>query len=516
MTTRTHGSDKPISSPADDTQPGGVHPPDGAHGAEAVTLTRSLKLFYGLGQACQGIKDAAFQLFLFFFYSQVLGLSPSLAGLAALLALLVDAVTDPLVGALSDATRSRWGRRHPHMFFSAVPFGVLFYLLFSPPPDMQQWALFAWLLGLSVAVRVALTFFFVPHMSLGAEMSTDYVERSSIVGYRVMVGTVSGPLVAFIGLQSFFAAGEGFSNGMLNPDAYPQFAAFCALLSVLTMLSCVWGTRGLIPYLPRPRAGRHSANPFQGLLEIAQALRLLSFRVLLLNGMISFTAVGVGSTLTVYLTTYFFEFSPGELALLPVSILAGGMLAVPLAPWLTASLDKKNAAVLCGAGFGLLISLPYSLRLIGWMPENGDAALLPLVVANNVVAYTCLYCGLATAGSMMADAADEYELESGKRQEGVFFAAQSLSFKTTFGLGAFIAGLGLDLIDFPRQASVGEVPADAIFGLGLFAGPVMCAMQLLAAAMLLLYPISKMRFQRIRQELDLRAAAGSGQSLSPG
>jgi len=479
----------------------------GEHGAETLALTRSLKLFYGLGQACQGIKDAAFQLFLFFFYSQVLGLSPSLAGLAALLALIVDAVTDPLVGALSDATRSRWGRRHPYMFLSAVPFGVLFYLLFSPPPGMEQWALFAWLLGLSVAVRVALTFFFVPHMSLGAEMSTDYVERSSIVGHRVMVGTVSGPLVAFIGLQSFFAASEGFSNGMLNPDAYPRFAAFCALLSVLTMLSCVWGTRGLIPPLPRPHAGQQSVNPLQGLVEVVSALRLLSFRVLFFNGIISFAAVGVGSTLTVYLTTYFFEFSPEELALLPVSILVGGMLAVPIAPWLTASLDKRFAAFVCGVGFALLISLPYSLRLVGWMPENGDALLLPLVVVNNIVAYTGLYAGLATAGSMMADVADEYELQSGKRQQGVFFAVQSFSFKTTFGVGTFIAGLGIELIGFPRQARVGDVPADAIFGLGLFAGPVMCAMLLVAAAIVLLYPISSERYRRIRQELDLRASA---------
>jgi Na+/melibiose symporter-like transporter len=469
-----------------------------------MALKKSLKLYYGLGQAAQGIKDGAFQLFLFFFYSQVLGLSPSLAGLAALLALVVDAVTDPLVGAISDASHSRWGRRHPFMVLSAVPFGLLFFLLFSPPDALSQWGLFAWFLGFSIAVRVALTFFFVPHMSLGAEMTTDYVERTSIVSYRVMIGTVAGPIAVFISLNTFFSASEGFSNGMLNAAAYPSFGMFCALLSVLTMLLCAWGTRSVIAASPKTAAGLASANPFQGLIEIGHALRLKSFRILLASGVMTYTALGVGSTLTVYLTTYFFEFSPAELAFLPVSIVIGGLMSVPLSPWATARFDKRLAAVFSGVSFGLMFSLPYTGRLLGLLPENGSALLLPLVVVINFFAYTCLYTNFAVAGSMMADVADEYELATGKRQEGVFFSSQSFAFKATFGFGTFFAGLGLDLIDFPRQAAVSDIPAQAIFGLGVFAGPVICLIQLLAVSILLFYPISAAQYQRIRTSLEQR------------
>ena len=90
------------------------------------------KLSYGIGQLSDGVKQAAFGTFLFFYYNQVLGLSGSLAGAAALLALLVDAITDPMVGQLSDRFRSRWGRRHPFMLAGALPFGLAMVALFSP------------------------------------------------------------------------------------------------------------------------------------------------------------------------------------------------------------------------------------------------------------------------------------------------------------------------------------------------------------------------------------------------
>jgi Na+/melibiose symporter-like transporter len=244
------------------------------------------------------------------------------------------------------------------------------------------------------------------------------------------------------------------------------------------------------------------------LLQIGHALRLKSFRVLLTSGVIGYAAAGVGSTLTVYLTTYFFQFSPLQLAWLPLAIVLGGMLSVPIAPWLTARIDKKNAALFAGTGFALLITLPYSLRLLGWMPPNGDLLLLPALVANNVLAYTCLYVGYGLAGSMMADVADEYELVSGKRQEGVFFSTQSFAFKSTFGLGTFFAGIAIDLIHFPRQAAVGEVPAQAILGLGVIAGPVLCVVHLLTVAVLFLYPIDALRYQRIRDALEARIVPG--------
>jgi GPH family glycoside/pentoside/hexuronide:cation symporter len=184
------------------------------------------KLSYGIGQLSDGVKQAAFGTFLFFYYNQVLGLSGSLAGAAALLALLVDAITDPMVGQLSDRFRSRWGRRHPFMLAGALPFGLAMVALFSPPEGLDQSQLFAWMLIGAITVRLMLTLFFVPHLSLGAELVRDYHGRTSLIGYRVFFTYAGVLLTSVIGFTVFFPPTEAFTNGMLNRDSYPNFGWF--------------------------------------------------------------------------------------------------------------------------------------------------------------------------------------------------------------------------------------------------------------------------------------------------
>ena len=173
-------------------------------------MRKYVKLGYGIGQTSAGVKNAAFSIFLFFYYNQVLGLSGSLAGMASLLALIIDAITDPMVGQLSDRFKSRWGRRHPFMLIGAVPFGFAMYLLFAPPAGMDEYGLFAWMLGFAITVRVLLTFFFVPHLSLGAEMVRDYHERTSLISYRLFFQFAGGLFVTMVGFVVFFPPSDGF------------------------------------------------------------------------------------------------------------------------------------------------------------------------------------------------------------------------------------------------------------------------------------------------------------------
>ena len=124
-------------------------------------------LAFGTGAVAVGTKNVVFSSWLMLYYNQVLGLKPYLAGLALALALIVDAISDPLVGAWSDRTRTRWGRRHPFIYASLLPFSGFIYLIFQPMPDASQSELFVRLLFLAIGVRLSMTFYEVPRSALG-------------------------------------------------------------------------------------------------------------------------------------------------------------------------------------------------------------------------------------------------------------------------------------------------------------------------------------------------------------
>jgi Na+/melibiose symporter-like transporter len=150
------------------------------------------RLAYGVGTATFAAKDAAFINFVPFFYTQVVGMSGSLYGATAFVGQLSDAITDPIFGTLSDNARSRWGRRHPFMAAAILPLALCFLFLFAPPRGLSQLGLFVWVAVVVVALRTFLTMFIIPHTALGAELSTDYEQRSLIVSYRTALGWIAG------------------------------------------------------------------------------------------------------------------------------------------------------------------------------------------------------------------------------------------------------------------------------------------------------------------------------------
>src|SRR5262249_53866074 len=158
-----------------------------------------------------------------FYYNSLLGLDPVLAGAAMLIALIIDSITDPLIGALSDRWRSKWGRRHPFMYASILPLVVLFYLLFAPPRGLSQWELFGWLTTFGVLARVALTFYVVPHLAMGAELSRDYRERTGLVAWRQAANSAGSMLTYALAFMVFFPITQR------DPDAYPAFALTLSL-----------------------------------------------------------------------------------------------------------------------------------------------------------------------------------------------------------------------------------------------------------------------------------------------
>jgi len=462
------------------------------------------KLSYGVGQLSDGVKQSAFSTFLFFYYNQVLGLSGSLAGSAALLALLVDAVTDPMAGQLSDRFNSRWGRRHPFMLAGAIPFGLAIVALFSPPAELTEMQLFGWMLGGAISVRLMLTLFFVPHLSLGAELATDYHGRTSLIGYRVFFTYAGILLTSVIGFAVFFPPTEAYSNGMLNRASYPNFGLFCAVMGTAAMLISVFGTRSAIPRLRRPSPQQTLGNPLLAFVDVFKTLKLGSFRVLFIAVLIFNTLAGTVQTLLVYVATYVFEFKPEHLAGLASSVVVGILFASLVAQGLSRRFDKKNALAICVITGGLFGFSPQVLYFAGLLPGMDITTKFTFVFAVNGISQVFFIAYIILLDSMLSDVIDEHELDCGRREEGLFFAARSFATKASYGLGSFVAGIGLDIIRFPQGASPETVPADAVLSLAVMSGPFMFV--LFAATVLVSrrYSLTQARHGEIMQAIAAR------------
>lgn len=495
-------------------------------------ITTRTKLAFGVGQVAEGVKNTAFSTFVLLYYNQVLGLSGSLAGLAIMVALIFDAITDPLTGSLSDGWRSRWGRRHPFMYASALPLAVAFFLLFSPPDGLGETGLFLWLMTMAVLTRGAMTLYHVPHLALGAELSDDYEERTSIVSYRTIFGVLGNASVILIGF-SFFFVDRGEVAGTLRAEAYPAFAlAFAALMCGTIWLSAA-GTHDRIPYLPQPlarpvpqplaqprgsalhrSAQRRSVGGMlsQVFTDVAAAVRNRAFRWLFAGVIIVFVMVGVQSALGLYMGNYFWELSSDELKWVTLAPALGLILGAPFTRILNRRFDKKPSLVFGTAWYATFQLSPPIFRLLDWLPENGDPRIVPMLVTASVLGGIGVVQALVSSGSMMADIADEHELESGRRQEGIFFGALSFSGKAASGLGNMLGGIGLDLIAFPRSAVPGDVGADVLTRLGLLYGPVVMGFAMLAVWCYAHYDLTRARHGEVLAALAERAERRAQQS----
>ena len=468
---------------------------------------------YGLGQAAEGIKTATFAIFLIFYYNQVLGLSGSLSGLAVGIALLLDAVTDPLVGSLSDRWKSRMGRRHPFMYAAIIPFCLTIFLLFSPPQGMSEVNLFIWLTVFAVLTRSAMTLFYVPHIALGAELSSDFDERTAIVSYRFFFGTIGMLAAITLGFGVFLAETDN-GPGLFDPGQYSLLAGALALLMFFVMITSALGTRNSASQLfePEPEIsrGRLSGLPVQLVKDLRSALRNYSFRGLFFGLLVTAIMIGVDNSLSLHMNSFFWELSSDQNTTFFVANPIGILIGVLLTRRLGVMFDKKPL-ILWGTGGWLFCQVtPIVLRFMDMVPANGTSELLWVLVFSKFVQGLFLAQILVSLHSMIADVVDEHQLESGERNEGIFFAAIGFSSKATSGLGSFASGVALDLISWPKGAAIrsaSDVPADTIAALGLLYGPGIAVFGILSMWCYSHHNLNRSRHREIQEELQRRQQA---------
>ena len=465
----------------------------------------SSKLAFGVGQFAEGLKNTAFALFLLFYYNQVLGMSGSLAGAALAIALLFDAVTDPLAGSLSDNWKGKLGRRHPFMYAAALPLGLAYFGLFSPPGGLGDWGLFAWLTIFAILTRGAMTLYHVPHLALGAEMTDDFHERTRIVAYRQFFAALGAAAVFAIGFGYFFGEARG---GRLAAENYAPFALLLAVLMVATIWYSAFGTQKEVPFLLKLPATKPKRNAVVQLaLDLAAGFTNRSFRWLFSGVLVVFVMAGANSALDLYMLEYFWELTALEMLWVLMASVLGLMLGAFFTHLLLRRAEKRLGLLLGASVWAVCQVVPVVLRLLDVLPDNGEVALFWTLFGFKFVQGVILQQAHVAFGSMMADVADEHEFEVGERQEGIFFGAVAFSAKATSGFGTLVAGVGLDIIGWPRGEEVGvrvEVPAETLVDLGILYGPVVAGFSVVAIWCFTRYDLTRARHARIREALRAR------------
>lgn len=454
-------------------------------------VTRTTRVLYGFGSAAYGVKDNGFSYFLMIYYSQVLGLPATLAGLAIMIALICDAISDPLVGYWSDKTHSRWGRRHPFMYASALPVSVSYFFLWNPPLDrLSDFGLFVYLTVGAVLVRFFITLYEIPSTSIVAELTEDYDERTRLLGYRYMFGWYGGLAMAVLAWAFFMADTERYPNGVLNPHAYYGYSMTGAIVMFFSIVGSSIALHRYIPYLPKAVVRKDfTLKQIPGELKVTLSNR--NFLALFVAGLFGAVGAGVSTNFDAYINNYFWGFTSADIRWINVALFLSASMAMVLAPVITRRYDKKAS---CMGIFGVSIffgALPVVLRLFGWFPDNGSAWLLPIIITHATLNVTLIVMFGIVQSSMLADIVEHSQMTTGRREEGLFFASRTFAAKATSGLGTFFAGIALDLIAFPRGATPSEVPADVIFDLGLIYGPMLMVFYLAALASIGFYRITR-------------------------
>lgn len=441
-------------------------------------LPFGLKFGYGIGDVGCNIFIVATGMFLLFFLTNILGVEPAIAGLALLIPKLWDVISDPIMGGISDATRSRMGRRRPYMLWSSLPFGFVFFILFIAP-HYNSGAAAAIHVGLLFALGCTFfTIYNVPYSSMVAEMTDDYNERMSVTSFR-MIGSSIGVLLAGGLAMELVKMGGGGEAGFRTMGI-----VFGVLISLFCLIS-VWGTRNA-----RTLAAPDEKPPF---LEQARvAFRNTPFKMLILMYLLQSLSMGVLMAGLIFYIKYVMNLPETYMGIIFPILFVTAIVFIPV--W-----------VKIGVRIGKIRAYTIGLCIL--------AVMLASLFFTKPAQLTLFYIQMFFLGigfssfqlfpfSMLPDTIEFDEMQSNMRREGIFSGMWACGQKTAYAVGPSIIGFTLSLSGYIDAA---EQPESVVTGIRVIFCLFTAVMILLSLIPFRKYELTEERFEEIKQMIHSKS-----------
>lgn len=476
----------------------------GAAAGTAPPLSNAIRAGYAVGAVANGVKNVSFSTYLMFFYNQVIGVPAAIVAAALALTLVIDAIADPFIGRWSDVTRTRWGRRHPFIYVSAVPTALFFVLVWLPPSGLSPTQIGIWVFATAMLTRVAISAFEINTQAMTAELTDDYAERTRLFSLRYWFLYIGQYGFSAVALLVFFVATPEYPRGQLNPASYVGFAWLGGGMILLSMLACGLGTHARIPYLRQAesRSGRIAVGTH--FREMLAAFRNRAFLAIFGFGVFKFTAIGLYAATALYFNTYLFRLTSAQLALLTLDSVVAASIAAPLAPLMSRRLGKRTSSMLF-AILGVALGLsPLLLAYFDLFFLPGDARLLPTLFTIGAVYGAMVAISLINTSSMLADVVEDSAVRTGRYEAGTFFAAASFMQQCSTAIGLAVNGVILTWAGFPAKIAIDKVTDTMLDSLILHYVPVSLGLWITGCAILIFYPITHAHHQRNVEELKER------------
>jgi GPH family glycoside/pentoside/hexuronide:cation symporter len=431
------------------------------------------KLGYGLGIFGPMLGWVAAMQYLMYFYTEVVGISPPQAGLIFLIGMGWDAISDPLIGAIADRTRTRWGRYRPYLLFGALPYGISVALLFTPPDGSPE-MVFVAVLGAHLLFRTGYTLVYMPYTAMIARLTTDYDSRTDLTAFKTFFVFCGNLAVSFL----FYTLVLFFGDGTERQGFLPAAALIGAIATTTAWLCFTFTEEKDMQLAAVDHNMKTPVGKIAGDLVANQPFLMVFAGVAIFGGF-----YGAELAMIPYFAKYWFNDPAVSRTLFTVQAVMS-LLSIPA--WLSIGHRfGKKAVWISGT----------TLSAIGLVTI--------FVLATKSVWLTAILYGVANVGAtgfilifyaMTADTVDWGEWRTGRRQEGVVFGAISFANKFAAGVATGAIGMGLAWVGFVSDQTQSDSTLAGMRVIGLL---IPAAAFLLSAAIMLRYPLTKARHEEI-------------------